>query len=279
MESKSEEVKIQETDSKNNNIDDKAPLKYIFQTVDDPSHYGNIFTKENFKTLEKWGLSQNMELVKFRFNTSFELQDLQRFLKDLFNDPVIKKNFPPLSSVILPDEKKEIENFKYKVLSTQATTMDLFDPMYENDLVTADTGYIHQDYDVYVEDITVSDKLKQAMLVEDSEAYGAFSPEQRDEFLFHIFKRIVVGGSLCQYENNVEPYLEMTKCFYKDLVSAAKDPDSGKIYIRSVPVEILSIEKSNLYRKKYHPQNFFYVIIDPFQRYVHLWYHNWVPFW
>ena len=278
MQPKSEECKVQEIDP-SPTIDDRAPLKYIFQTVDDPSHYSNIFTKENFKTLEKWGLSQNMELVKFRFNTSFELQDLQRFLKDLFNDPVIKKNFPPLSSVILPDEKKEIENFKYKVLSTQATTMDLFDPMYENDLVTADTGYIHQDYDVYVEDITVSDKLKQAMLVEDSESYGAFSPEKRDEFLFHIFKRIVVGGSLCQYENNVEPYLDMTKCFYKDLVSAAKDPDSGKIYIRSVPVEILSIEKSSLYRKKYHPQNFFYVIIDPFQRYVHLWYHNWVPFW
>ena len=157
--------------------------------------------------------------------------------------------------------------------------MDLFDPIYEHELVTPDTGYIHQDYDVYVEDITVSDKLKQAMIVEDSDSYSAFSPEKRDEFLFHIFKRIVVGGSLCQYENNVEPYLEMTKCFYKDLVSAAKDPDSGKIYIRSVPVEILSIEKSSLYRKKYHPQNFFYVIIDPFQRYVHLWYHNWVPFW
>ena len=280
MESKSEEVKVQEIEpSSNNVVDDKAPLKYIFQTVDDPSHYGNIFTKENFKTLEKWGLSQNMELVKFRFNTSFELQDLQRFLKDLFNDPVVKKNFPPLSSIVLPDERKEIENFKYKVLSTQATTMDLFDPIYEHELVTPDTGYIHQDYDVYVEDITVSDKLKQAMIVEDSDSYSAFSPEKRDEFLFHIFKRIVVGGSLCQYENNVEPYLEMTKCFYKDLVSAAKDPDSGKIYIRSVPVEILSIEKSSLYRKKYHPQNFFYVIIDPFQRYVHLWYHNWVPFW
>ena len=119
MESKSEEVKVQEIEpSSNNVVDDKAPLKYIFQTVDDPSHYGNIFTKENFKTLEKWGLSQNMELVKFRFNTSFELKDLQRFLKDLFNDPVVKKNFPPLSSIVLPDERKEIENFKYKVQHT-----------------------------------------------------------------------------------------------------------------------------------------------------------------
>ena len=283
MNDKVEGVKVQEinTSSKDpsSSIDDKTPLKYVFQTVDDPSHYSHIFTKENFKTLEKWGLIKNMELVKFRFNTSFELQDLQRFLKDLFNDPIVKKNFPPLTSVILPDEQKEIENFKYKVLSTRATNMDLFDVMYENDIVTLDTGYIHQDYDIYVEDITVSDKLKQALLVEDSEAYSVFSQDQRDEFLFHIFKRLVIGGSLCQYENTVEPYLEMTKDFYKDIVSAAKEPETNKIYIRSVPVEILSIEKSNIYKKKNHPQNFFYVIIDPYQRYVHLWYHNWIPFW
>ena len=283
MNDKVEGVKVQEinTSSKDpsSSIDDKAPLKYVFQTVDDPSHYSHIFTKENFKTLEKWSLIKNMELVKFRFNTSFELQDLQRFLKDLFNDPIVKKNFPPLTSVILPDEQKEIENFKYKVLSTRATNMDLFDVMYENDIVTLDTGYIHQDYDIYVEDITVSDKLKQALLVEDSEAYSVFSQDQRDEFLFHIFKRLVIGGSLCQYENTVEPYLEMTKDFYKDIVSAAKEPETNKIYIRSVPVEILSIEKSNIYKKKNHPQNFFYVIIDPYQRYVHLWYHNWIPFW
>ena len=270
---------IPESSTSQNNADDKAPLKYVFQTVDDPSHYSHIFTKENFKTLEKWGLSQNMELVKFRFNTSFELKDLQRFLKDLFNDPIVKKNFPPLTLVVLPDEQKEIENFKYKVLHTQATNMDLFDPLYENDIVTLDTGYIHQDYDQYVEDITVSDKLKQSLLIEDSEPYRVFSQDQRDEFLFHIFKRIVVGGSLCQYEERIEPYLEMTKDFYKDIVSAAKEPETGKIYIRSVPVEILSIEKSSLYRNQFHPQNFFYVVIDPYQRYVHLWYHNWVPFW
>jgi hypothetical protein len=60
------------------------------------------------------------------------------------------------------------------------------------------------------------------MLVEDSEAYSVFSQDQRDEFLFHIFKRIVVGGSLYQYENTIELYLEMTKTFYKDIVSARK---------------------------------------------------------
>lgn len=259
--------------------EEEAPLKYVFQTVDDPSHYGNILTKENVKTLEKWGLSQEMELVKFRFNTAFQLQDLQRFLKDLLNDPVIKKNFKPLQYVALPEDRKQIEHFKYNVLSTTATNMDILDAVYTANLVTQDTGRIHGDFDCYCEDITVSDKLKKALLIEECEEYAAFDDNARNEFLFHIFKRVVVGGSLCQYEDNIEPYLDMTKCFYKDIVSAAKDPESNKIYIRSVPVEIISVENSELYKVKNHPQNFFYVVIDPYSRYVHLWYFKWVPFW
>lgn len=253
--------------------------KYKFKTVDDPSHYSNIFTKENFKTLEKWGLAKNMELVKFSFNMEFKLVDLERFLKDLLNDKTIKQNFPPLQQLILPKEKTEISQVKYKVLGTKATNMDIFEPMYENNIVTEETGYIHQDYDIYVEDITVDNKLLQAFLCEETEYYSVFDETTRNEFLFHIFQRICIGGAMNQRDNSVEPYLDMTKCFYKDIVSAAKDPESKELYIRSVPVQILDIEGGNIYKKIGHPQNFFYIIIDPYQRYVHLWYHNWIPFW
>ena len=68
-------------------------LKFIFTAIDDPSHYSNIFTKDNFKTLEKWGLIQNMELVKFRFNQNLDLKDLDKFLKDLFNNKNVRNNF------------------------------------------------------------------------------------------------------------------------------------------------------------------------------------------
>ena len=94
MDSKKEEIKVEEINtSKNNNEsvpDDKAPLKFVFKDVDDTvqsTHYSHIFTKENFKTLEKWGLSKNMELVKFRFNTSFELQDLQKISQRFIQRP------------------------------------------------------------------------------------------------------------------------------------------------------------------------------------------------
>ena len=115
--------------------------------------------------------------------------------------------------------------------------------------------------------------------MEDSEPYCAFDEGIRREFLFHIFKRIVIGGSLCQYEDTVFEYLNMTKSFYKDLVSASKDPNSKEIYVRSTVIQVFEIEKQNIFKTKNHPQNFFYVIIDPYQRCVHLWYHKWVSFW
>lgn len=287
-----EVLEINKSDIAQNESLEEQNLKFTFTPISDPSHYANIFKKENFQTLEKWGLIQNMELVKFRFNLNFELKDLDRFLKDLFNDKQVKANFSPLNAIYVEpkkDDKNEnsyssssagtIENFKFNRLSTRATSLDIFNTVYESDICNEETGYIKKDFDEYVDDIQISDKLKQALLMEESDCYCAFSEAIRKEFLFHIFKRIVIGGSLCQYEDTIFEYLTMTKNFYKDLVSASKDPDSKEIYIRSTVVEITDIEKQNIYKTKNHPQNFFYVIIDPYQRCVHLWYHKWVAFW
>lgn len=266
------EIKINETPSENE-------LRFVFTPISDSSHYTNIFTKENFKTLEKWGLIQNMELVKFRFNINLDLKDLDRFLKDLFNDVNVKKNFPPLGFISINDESRnKIENFKFNKLGTKSTNMDLFNVLYETGLCS-EKGYIQKDFEDYYEEIHVSDKLKQALLLEDSEFYSAFNEDMRNEFLFHIFKRIAIGGSLCQYEDYVDEYLALTKLFYKDLTSATRDANTKEIFIRSIALEILNVENSNLYRIPEHPQNFFYVIIDPYQRHVHLWYHKWAPFW
>lgn len=259
---------------------EEEKLKFVFTTIDDPLHYGNVCTKENFKILEKWGIIQNMEMIKFRFNLNFDLKDLNKFLKDFFNDKTVRNNFTPINSVeINSNNDKFIEKIKFNKLSTKATNLDLFNILYDNDICNRETGYIRKDFEEEIEEILITDKLKQAMIKEDSDTYCIFNEENRNEFLFHIFRRLVLGGSLCQYEDGVNEYLNMTKLFYKDLVSAAKDPNSNEIVIRSIALEILDIENSNIYRSKGHSQNFLYLIIDPYQKYVHIWYHKWVPFW
>ena len=58
----------------------------------------------------------------------------------------------------------------------------------------------------------------QCLLLEDSDNYDIFSDADRQEFLFVLFKHLCLGGSVCQYEDDIKPYMETTKLIYKDLV-------------------------------------------------------------
>lgn len=61
----------------------------------------------------------------------------------------------------------------------------------------------------------MSDDLKQSLLREESEYYTIYPEEMRNEFLFHVFQRVVIGGSLCQYEDYIQDYFKVTKALYK----------------------------------------------------------------
>ncbi|EGV95538.1 Uncharacterized protein C11orf70-like [Cricetulus griseus] len=91
----------------------------------------------------------------------------------------------------------------------------------------------------------------QVLLMEDSEKYEVFSPQEREEFLFCLFKHLCLGGSLCQYEDMLKPYLETAKLIYKDLDSA------GVCYPSA----------------KEHEQTFSYFVVDPIKRHVNVLYH------
>jgi hypothetical protein len=38
-----------------------------------------------------------------------------------------------------------------------------------------------------------------------------FSTEERREFIFHVFRRLAIGGGLCQHEDDAGPYLAATR--------------------------------------------------------------------
>lgn len=56
------------------------------------------------------------------------------------------------------------------------------------------------------------------MLTEESDYYDLFNEEEKNEFLFRLFKHFCIGGQVCQYEDDLQPYLDMTKGLYKDLI-------------------------------------------------------------
>jgi len=59
---------------------------------------------------------------------------------------------------------------------------------------------------------------RQMLLMPDSDNYDVFNGEERNEFLFLLFQHLCLGGSVCQYEDTVQPYLDATKAIYKDLI-------------------------------------------------------------
>lgn len=138
--------------------------------------------------------------------------------------------------------------------------------------------FIGKIYGDQFEGIEICDKLRECLLVEESEHYSTFTESQRKELLFKIFQLIVIGGSLNQYEDLLSPYLEWTKKFYKSVLAVKKQAESGHILIDSVAVKITKIEKDG-YELGYNPQSVIYVIVCPSIRTAHVISNEWVKFW
>ena len=52
----------------------------------------------------------------------------------------------------------------------------------------------------------------------ESDYEDVFTAAEQSEFLFRLFRHLALGGRWCQYEDNVQPYLDVTKLIYKELV-------------------------------------------------------------
>lgn len=57
--------------------------------------------------------------------------------------------------------------------------------------------------------------------VEDSEFYNLYNQKDREEFLFRLFKHIVIGGELVQPSEDFNVYTNFVKNLYKDLIRSA----------------------------------------------------------
>ncbi|KAL5968851.1 hypothetical protein TSMEX_003405, partial [Taenia solium] len=59
-----------------------------------------------------------------------------------------------------------------------------------------------------------------ALCIRDSEFYDLFTETEREEFLFRLFKHIVIGGELSQPNEDLGVYTNFVKNLYRDIVSS-----------------------------------------------------------
>jgi hypothetical protein len=95
-------------------------------------------------------------------------------------------------------------------LSTTVTSLSFFDRLSS---MTHSNGEIKKCLDDYVDGFLVSDLLRKNLLEK-----TIFSEKETREFIYCIFQFLCLGGSLCQFEDQLSVYLEFTKAFYKECV-------------------------------------------------------------
>ncbi len=75
--------------------------------------------------------------------------------------------------------------------------------------------------------------FKKVLVLDDSDNYDIYSSKERNEFIFRLFKHLSIGGHICQFEDTIQPYIEVTKSIYKDLISVQKDSKTKNIKVVS----------------------------------------------
>jgi hypothetical protein len=88
---------------------------------------------------------------------------------------------------------------------------------------------------------------------------------------------------MCQWEDNVRPYLKATQSAYKDLVRVTKGAHSDAITVQSIALSLTGARSADSGKLSLFPKandhNACMVVLDPQQRTAIVWYCPFVPFW
>lgn len=232
--------------------------------------------------LKKWGLDGNTRVQRFRFEKRHHRLAAAEFLMELFNDATVQEHFRVLGEGNEWVSPQPITDVSCEVVPADVVSLEFFDRLSECEpaVVRAATGSLVKCMDQVVEGFTVQDRLREMLLCDESENAELFSPEDRRQLLHRLLSHLVLGGPMCQYEEELTPYVETVKRLYKSLLAVQKNPSSGKVEVTSVVYAVTAVEAENwrLFPKQSR-QNFLYVCVDPVRRNCTVWYNAHTSLW
>lgn len=262
-------MNIQEIDStqldENGDAFAERGNNFIFEQILDT----NLFDKESFQKIQQWGLESSFNIFKFRFNLGYDDLNIKNFLVDLFNSNDCKK---AMSSYV-PTLGEHVTDVTYERLRSTVVNMNLFDKLLDEGLLY-DDGAIKKCMGYDEQDIEVNNRIRSAILVEDSEEFLIFDHTEKNELLFRLLQLFMLGGRLNQYEDNFNEYKNILKPLYKNLVNVKKDASTNHVYVDSVFYSVSKVGGNNLFDDD-HIQNVCYVLINKGTRSAWVIYNKW----
>ena len=139
-----------------------------------------------------------MRTHTFRFDQRFDEEQLDVFLADFFGDATVQAAMPVSTA---PDSWAPLGPVKqgavrHTPLRTTVLRLDFFDRL--NDAKVVRNGSIGKCLDQPCGDILISNLLQKLLLDEESEEWELFSEADRSELIFHVMRRLAIGGGMCQ---------------------------------------------------------------------------------
>ncbi|XP_046989290.1 cilia- and flagella-associated protein 300-like isoform X1 [Schistocerca americana] len=254
-----------------------------------PNREFNTFKKKDVaELLMKWSMKDNLRFQTYCFNQPFQTYRKNDLIEAFLKDQTViasldcfqqswKPRVPACKSTP-PPYGIAADTVEIKQVPCTVTSMSFFDPLLDSDngIVRGD-GWISKCMIYSIDGFEIYDELGKVLLDSESDNYDIFSEQDREQFIFHIFKHLCLGGKWCQYEDNINPYLETTKLIYKDLLRVHKDSTNKKLYISSLVFRVVARDKNGIAYFPFNPdniQNFAYLIIDPPERKITTVTHN-----
>lgn len=139
--------------------------------------------------------------MPFRYDKFYHKLAADEFVRDFFQSESVKESFEILSEGEEWIGVEEVSEISCASLSATLTNMSFFDKFQNSEAqIVRQNGSIIKCMDEYYDGFQVSDKLRDYFLNEESENLGLYDEKEEQEFLYHIFRHLVIGGSICQFE-------------------------------------------------------------------------------
>lgn len=226
-------MQISETTSDKIVQNPNAPLSYTFNIIPFEG-----FSKEMNENLLKWGLSKSLKLKIFRFNVAYTDLNASAFLQDLLTSEEFQSQFPGLAA-----KAKTCTKVGYNKLRITQLNMNFLDTLEEEGLIRKN-GRMAPTFGEVINSVEIVNLVRDAWLNEDGEYYPAYTEDMRKELIIQLFNFLVIGGSLNQYDDYVEPYRIHLKELYKELITVRKEGESGGVFCDCLAYSVEEINVS-----------------------------------
>jgi hypothetical protein len=257
--------------------------------------------RETRGLFEKWGMAPTNDFLSFRFDERFAPEKLGVFCADFFGAAEVRAalGMPPLSSAASSSSSSSSSSSGgalprgagcCTLVPTTQVRMDFFNRLREEGMVAGEAGRIRQCMPEYYDGVESGSMLREMALNEDSEHALVYDDDEKDEFLYRVFRHLIIGGGMCQPDESIEPYFRCTREIMKGLLTVKKVKSSGvdadgsaskaKVVVTSQVIAVDGTERDvpGLFPKD-SPHNLCYLIVDPSKRRVVVWRNAWTSIW